>query len=260
MTKKLALFVSFPIILKKIRLGMKLITMLLLIGTIQLSAAGGISSSDDLQKIVVSGRVTDNTGSGLPGVNVVERGTVNGAITNVDGSYTLTVASSASVLSFSFVGYTSQDVTVGTQTTINVALAETVSTLEEIVVVGYTTQVRKNLSGSISTVSTMQVCSTSSFSNVTFQGQASGVTVSSANRPGGDAIIRIRGVGTINDPNPLYVIDGVPSDPVIISVQTILNQSRSLRMLLRLQFTGQGVQTVLLSSPPNAAVQVKAQH
>jgi len=146
MTKKLALFVSFPKALKKIRLGMKLITMLLFIGTIQLSAAGsGIASSDDPQRITVSGRVTDVTGSGIPGVNVVEKGTVNGALTNTDGGYSLTVASSASVLTFSFVGYTTQEVVVGNQTTVNIALAENVSTLDEIVVVGYTTQVRKNL-------------------------------------------------------------------------------------------------------------------
>jgi TonB-linked SusC/RagA family outer membrane protein len=215
MTKKLALFVSFPKILKKIRLGMKLITMLLLIGSIQVSATGsGIASSDDPQKVVVSGRVTDNTGSGLPGVNVVEKGTVNGAITNAEGGYTLTVASSASILSFSFVGYTPQEITVGPMTTINVVMAEAVSTLNEIVVVGYTTQVRKSLSGSVSTVSSDQLnVSIAPTAMTRLQGQASGVTVTTANRPGGDATIRIRGIGTINDPNPLYVIDGVPSDP-----------------------------------------------
>ena len=216
MTKKLAQFVSFPKILKKFRLGMKLITMLLLIGTIQLSATGsGVVSSDDLQKIVVSGRVTDLTGSGLPGVNVVEKGTVNGALTNVDGGFTLTVASSASIITFSFVGYTTQEITVANQTTINVVLAEAVSTLEEIVVVGYTTQIRKNLSGSISTVQAdaLKVAAPSTSAMSRLQGQASGVTIVSANRPGGDAVVRIRGIGTINDPNPLYVIDGVPAGP-----------------------------------------------
>jgi len=214
MTKKLALFVSFPKALKRIRLGMKLITMLLFIGTIQLSAVGsGIASSDDPQRITVSGRVTDVTGSGIPGVNVVEKGTVNGALTNTDGGYSLTVASSASVLTFSFVGYTTQEVVVGNQTTVNIALAENVSTLDEIVVVGYTTQVRKNLSGSISTVQddALQVAVPAPSVMSRLQGQASGVTVSSSNRPGGDAIIRIRGVGTINNSEPLYVIDGVPT-------------------------------------------------
>ena len=216
MTKKLALFVSFPKILKKIRLGMKLITMLLMIWTIQVSAAGsGIASSDDPQKIVVSGRVTDLTGGGLPGVNVVEKGTVNGAMTSADGGFSLTVASSASVLTFSFVGFTTQEIPVANQTTINVVLLENVSTLEEIVVVGYTTQVRKNLSGSISTVQAdaLKVAAPSTSAMSRLQGQASGVTVVSANRPGGDAIVRIGGVGTINDSNPLYVIDGVPAGP-----------------------------------------------
>lgn len=215
MTKKLALFVSFPKILKKFRLGMKLITMLLLIGAIQISAVGsGIASSDDPQKIVVSGRVADLTGSGIPGVNVIEKGTVNGVLTDVDGKYTLTVNSSVSVLVFSFVGYTSQEITVANQTTINVVLAENVSTLEEIVVVGYTTQVRKSLSGSVSTVSTEQLKESTAPSAMSrLQGQASGVTVTTANTPGGEATIRIRGVGTINDPDPLYIIDGVPSSP-----------------------------------------------
>jgi TonB-linked SusC/RagA family outer membrane protein len=214
MTKKLALFVSFPKILKRIRLGMKLITMLFLIGTIQLSAVGsGIASSDDPQRITVTGRVTDVTGSGIPGVNVVEKGTVNGVLTNAEGGFSIAVASSTSALTFSFVGYTTQEVVVGNQTTVNLVLAENVSTLDEIVVVGYTTQVRKNLSGSISTVQNeaLQVAVPAPSVMSRLQGQASGVTVSSSNRPGGDAIIRIRGVGTINDSEPLYVIDGVPT-------------------------------------------------
>ncbi|MBN2666975.1 MAG: carboxypeptidase-like regulatory domain-containing protein, partial [Bacteroidales bacterium] len=73
------------------------------------SANAGSIPSDDPQRITVTGRVTDNTGAALPGVNVIEKGTTNGVITTVDGGYTLTVASSASVLSFSFVGYTTQE-------------------------------------------------------------------------------------------------------------------------------------------------------
>ena len=214
MTKIHKVFDFLCHILKHTGSGLKQITILLMMWILLISTAkAGSIPSDDPQRITVAGRVTDNTGAALPGVNVIERGTTNGAITTVDGAYTLTVASSTSVLSFSFVGYTTQEVTVGNQTTINVVLAETVSTLDEIVVVGYTTQVRKNLSGSVSTVQddALQIAVPAPSVMSRLQGQASGVTVSSANRPGGDAIIRIRGVGTINNSEPLYVIDGVPT-------------------------------------------------
>lgn len=214
MTKKQKVSGFLHSALKLTGSGLKQITILLMMGILLASTAyAGSVPSDDPQRISVSGRVTDNTGAPLPGVNVVEKGTTNGAITNVDGGYTLNVASSASILSFSFVGYTAQEITVGSQTSINVVLAETLSALEEIVVVGYTTQVRKNLSGSISTVQddALQAAVPAPSVMSRLQGQASGVTVSSANRPGGDAIIRIRGIGTINDSEPLYVIDGVPS-------------------------------------------------
>ena len=211
MTKKFALFVSSSG--KRLRLIMKLITMLLMIGTIQLSAvSGGIVTSDDLQQKSISGRVTDAFGSGLPGVNIVEKGTLTGAITDVNGGYTITVSSANAILAFSSIGYTTQEKVVGAGNTVDVVLAESVSTLDEIVVVGYTTQVRKNLSGSISTIQTEQLkMRKEPAALASLQGQASGVTVSTSNRPGGDAIIRIRGVGTINNPEPLYVIDGVPS-------------------------------------------------
>lgn len=214
MTKIHKVFDFLCRILKQTGSGQKQITILLMMWILLISTANaGSIPSDDPQRINVAGRVTDNTGAALPGVNVIEKGTTNGAITTVDGVYTLTVASSASVLSFSFVGYTTQEITVGNQTAINVVLAETVSTLDEIVVVGYTTQVRKNLSGSVSTVQddALQIAVPAPSVMSRLQGQASGVTVSSANRPGGDAIIRIRGVGTINNSEPLYVIDGVPT-------------------------------------------------
>ncbi len=215
MKRKLELFVSLPGYLKEFRLVMKLVTMLLMVGTIHISAvAVGAVSPDDPQQKTVTGRITDATGAGLPGVNILEKGTINGAISDIDGNYVLTVGSAESVLAFSFIGYTSQEITVGPQAIINVVLAEAVSALDEIVVVGYTTQVRKSLSGSVSTVSSEQLTvSTAPTAMTRLQGQASGVTVTAANTPGGDATIRIRGVGTINDPDPLYIIDGVPSSP-----------------------------------------------
>ncbi|MBW6500254.1 MAG: TonB-dependent receptor plug domain-containing protein, partial [Bacteroidales bacterium] len=210
MTRKIEFPVSSSDKPKRWRLVMRLITMILLFGTIQLSAVNTFPDND--QQRTVTGRITDEGGNGLVGVNVVEKGTTNGAISNVDGGYTLTLTTANPVLVFSFVGYTTAEEIVGTRTTVDVVLQESISALEEIVVVGYTTQVRRNLSGSISTVQADQLkMRQEPAALASLQGIASGVTVSTANRPGGDAIVRIRGIGTINDPEPLYVIDGVPS-------------------------------------------------
>ena len=96
----------------------------------------GKSVADDQQR-TITGRIINEAGEGLPGVNIVEKGTVNGKISETDGSYSITVASASSVLVFSFVGYTPQEITVGSQTSINVTLAESAVGLDEIVVVGY---------------------------------------------------------------------------------------------------------------------------
>lgn len=206
MTKKtMQILPAFKVILK---MAASTMIVFLWLACLQANASG-----DDQQR-KVTGRVVDASGDGLIGVNIVEKGTTNGAISDANGSFTLSLISSDPTLQFSFIGYVTQEVTVGTQTTINVTLEESVSTLDEIVVVGYTTQMRKNLSGSISTVQAEQLTAVPSTAPMArLQGQASGVTVLNSNRPGGDAIVRIRGIGTINDANPLYVIDGVPVGP-----------------------------------------------
>jgi TonB-linked SusC/RagA family outer membrane protein len=196
---------------------MKLITMLLLFGTIHLSSAyasydnGIVVTSDNDQQITVTGRITDSNGNILPGVNIIEKGTINGAITNMDGVYTITVASSNSILSFSFIGYTTQEVIVGSQRTIDVLLVEAVSALDEIVVVGYTTQTRKSLTGAVSTVNAATLSESAAVNPITrLQGKIAGVTILNQHTPGEGSTIRIRGMTTINDSNPLYVVDGVP--------------------------------------------------
>jgi len=167
------------------------------------------------QERTITGRVTAEEEGPLPGVNVTVQGTTIGAITDINGSYSLLrVPGPESVLLFSSIGYVTQVVTVGSQSVIDVVLISDVLALQEVVVTGYTTQRKRDLSGSISTVSSEQLTvSTAPTAMSRLQGQASGVTVTSSNRPGGDATIRIRGIGTINDPNPLYIIDGVPSSP-----------------------------------------------
>jgi hypothetical protein len=155
MTKKMTLVISF---LAKKRPVMKMITMLLLIGTIlafiapDVSVAGSVSVND-LQQKKVAGKITDKAGVPLPGVNVLEKGTMNGAITDASGSFSLTVGSSNSVLTCSFIGYMTREIPVGNQTTITIVMDEAVTAMDEIVVVGYSTQARKSLTGAVSTVS-----------------------------------------------------------------------------------------------------------
>ena len=202
--------------LAKLRSGMKLLTMLLLFGTILSFVAPAVTdagnvSANDLQQKRVTGRVSDAGGSALPGVNIAEKGTANGAITDANGNFAISVASPASILSISFIGYSTQEVVVGDRTTIDIVLKESLSALDEIVVVGYSTQTRKSLTGSVSQVNAAAL-SESSASNPMqrLQGKVAGVTILNQHTPGEGATIRIRGMTTINDSNPLYVVDGVP--------------------------------------------------
>jgi len=161
-------------------------------------------------QISVSGVVTDNTGESIPGVSVVIPGTTTGVLTGLNGEYTITVPSSSSQLSFSFIGYTTQTVTVGNQRTINITLAEDVQQLDEIVVVGYGTQAKKDITGSVAVVSAEALAESSA---VTFsqalQGKSAGVYVSTTGAPGSGSTIRVRGVGSVNGSDPLVIIDGV---------------------------------------------------
>jgi len=162
----------------------------------------------------ITGTVTDEEGLGVPGVTIVVKGTTDGTITDIDGNYTLTVPAESKNLTFSYVGMLSQEIEIGDQTTINVEMKPDIIGVDEVVIVGYGTRMKEELTGAVSTVSAEKLEATSETSVASrLQGQVAGVTVLSANRPGADATIRIRGVGTINDPNPLYIIDGVPSGP-----------------------------------------------
>ena len=163
----------------------------------------------------VTGTVTDQkTGQTLPGVSIIEKGNpTHGTTTNVDGEYTITVSEDASLV-FSFVGYQAKEVPVNGRAVVNVKLKQSVEELEEVVIVGYGTQKKKNLTGSVSSVnaSTLEGQVAPNTSDL-LQGKMSGVTVQSfANHPGkGDPQIRIRGIRSFNDNNPMVVIDGVKS-------------------------------------------------
>ena len=210
MTKKIMRNVSFWTGLIKSRFVVKLLTLLLLLGTIQTFAAS-VPALSDLQQKRVTGRVTDAAGEALPGVNILEKGTINGAISDVDGRFALTVASSNSILNFSFIGYMTREVPVGSQTTIDVVMSQAETKLDEIVVVGYSTQARKSLTGSVSQVSSAELSESAATNPITrLQGKIAGVTILNQHTPGEGSTIRIRGMTTINDASPLYVVDGVP--------------------------------------------------
>jgi TonB-linked SusC/RagA family outer membrane protein len=171
-----------------------------------------VSGNIMAQKVSVSGKVTDAT-SGLPlfGVSIGISGTTSGAISDADGKYTIQVPSQETVLVFTSVGYKPQQIVVGGNLQLNVAMVQEITELEQIVVVGYGTQRKKDLTGSISLVSTKDIKSLAVPSiGDALQGRAAGVQVISSGTPGSDVTLRIRGVGTINNNNPLLVIDGVP--------------------------------------------------
>lgn len=163
--------------------------------------------------INVKGYIKDATGSGIPGVNILEKGTNNGIISGNDGGFTISVASATSTLVFSYVGFVSQQIKVNNQTTINVVLITDVSSLEEVIVVGYGTQRKKDLTGSIVRVEMDDVIrpSTSGFDQM-LQGRVPGVQISqTTGSPGGNVNVLIRGVSSITGGNqPLFVIDGFP--------------------------------------------------
>ena len=164
------------------------------------------------QKFQVTGRVTDAAnGTPLFGVSIGIKGTSTGSISDVEGKFTIQAPSKQATIVFSSVGYKPMEIVVGNQTQLSVLMVQEITQLDQIVVVGYGTQRKKDLTGSITLVSTkdMKSLALPSVSDA-LQGRAAGVQVISSGVPGSDATFRIRGVGTINNNDPLLVIDGVP--------------------------------------------------
>lgn len=162
----------------------------------------------------VRGTVTSaDDGKPLPGVSIVAKGTARGTVTDAEGRYSLTVADDVTTLVFSSVGYGRREVTLGNQAVLNVTLTPEENSLNEVVVVGYGTQRRRDLTGSIASVSEKEIkaVAVSSFDQ-SLQGRVAGVQVTNTSgRPGGGVSVRIRGANSISGGNePLYVIDGFP--------------------------------------------------
>ncbi len=164
----------------------------------------------------VKGVVTDaSSGEPLPGVDVIVKGTMKGASTDFDGNYEIKNVNKGEVLTFSYMGFETVKITVGNKTTINVALKESAEALEEVVVVGYGTATKKDVTGSVNLVNEKDFnkAPTSDPSGL-IQGKIAGVEVTSnGGAPGETQAIRIRGNGSLSLANePLLVVDGVPSD------------------------------------------------
>jgi outer membrane receptor protein involved in Fe transport len=162
----------------------------------QVTITGKVTSSEDQMPVI--------------GATVVIKGTKQGTTTNADGSFALT-ASPTDVIVVSFLGFTPQQIKVGDQKTINVVLIADASTLTEVVVTGYTSQRKKDLTGAVAVVDVAQLKSQPAASAVeALQGKAPGVQIVNDGAPGSTPQIRVRGITTINNNDPLFVVDGVP--------------------------------------------------
>ena len=161
----------------------------------------------------IRGRVTGENGEGIPGVSIVLKGSNTGTVTDVNGGYALTLPDASGTLVFSFIGYVSQEVAVSNSSTLDIVLKTDIQQLGEVVVVGYGTQEKKDITGAISAVkgADFQNLPTGGAQQA-LQGRAAGVNVvRNGGAPGNAGSIRIRGLGTVNNADPLIVIDGVPA-------------------------------------------------
>lgn len=173
------------------------------------------------QAQVIKGKVTDSqTGETLPGVNIVLKGTTTGTTTDASGEFSISLTEESSVLTLSFIGYKSQEVTVtNSQSFINISMEADIQSLDEVVVVGYGTQKKEHLTGAIASTDISNYAKTPVGNALSgLQGQVAGVTVSSGTgNPANSPQINIRGIGSVNGANPLYVIDGVPANPAYLN-------------------------------------------
>lgn len=166
------------------------------------------------QEKTVTGTVTDSTNEPLIGASVVIQGTSNGTITDIDGKYSIT-ASPDNVLEFSYVGMVKQDVKVGSQHVINIQLKEDSQMLAEIVVIGYGSAKKRDLTGSITNIKGAEIANKPSTNPLSsLQGKVAGVQIINSGQAGSDPEIRVRGTNSINGYKPLYIVDGLFNDNI----------------------------------------------
>ena len=166
------------------------------------------------QNVTITGVVKDQSGEPLIGVNVMEKGTTNGSITDVDGKYSVSVKGGKTILVFSYIGYISQEIPVGNQKTLNVTMKEDTEELEEVVVIGYGTAKKKDLTGAISRVKAekMEVEAPRSVQDL-LRASAAGLSISMSTDAAGTADLQVRGKNSLKaGSSPLLVLDGVIYD------------------------------------------------
>ncbi len=179
----------------------------------------------------VNGQVSSSgDGQGVPGASISIKGSNVGTTTDGQGKFSIAVKDAGSVLIISSVGFAKKEVTVGTQSTINISLIEDVSSLDEVVVTGYGSQSKKDITGAVAVLDGKRLLNVPAANlGQAMQGKITGVVVGNDNSPGGGVSVRIRGFGTINDNSPLYVIDGVPTKGNLSTINT--NDIESMQVL-----------------------------
>lgn len=222
---------------KKVTKGVgEILIFLMLITTYQVQAYENMNTSPKYgaEQTEITGVVTGSAkGMPIPGVSIVEKGTNNGAVTDFDGNYSISLSSSDAVLVFSYVGFKTKEVEVNGQTSIDVSLEDEVSQLDELIVVGYASQKKRTITGALSSVNVEDLESRRVSNPIqALQGQVAGVNITQSTGAPGDAIeVRIRGNGTIGNNNPLYVVDGIPTreisflSPTDIKSMTVLKDA-----------------------------------
>lgn len=175
-----------------------------------------VSHTVSAQSTTIEGKITDAAGLSLPGVNIQEKGTKNGTSTDFEGSFKINVTSNKAVLIISYLGFQTQEVSVAGKTKVNVSLAEQSNSLNEVVVVGYGSVKKTDLTGSVSTISAATITERNTTSALeAIQGSTPGVQISSSSGRSGDGFkVVIRGNNSLVGSSPLYVVDGVPVDNI----------------------------------------------
>lgn len=196
--------------------SVKIVTLVLVCGLAlpAFSPASGTPSADEQQQIRVSGTVTDaSTGEAMPGVNVIVKGSTIGTVTDMNGKYSLNITDPDAVLVASFIGYTPVEIPAAGKTIVDISLKSEALSLEEVVVIGYGTQKKVNVIGSVTTVSTDEIntAPVSMVSNALAGRMPGAIVQQGSGQPGGnEAVILIRGKATLGDNSPLIVVDGIP--------------------------------------------------
>ena len=179
----------------------------------------------------IKGKVVDAAGGTVPGATVVLKGSSSiGTTTTADGMFSLTLPDGSTTLVVSSIGFLTQEVSITNQSQVEIILQSDVKSLSEVVVTGYSSQSKRDITGAVSTVDAKELTKVSA-PNVAaqLQGRVAGVTVTANNTPGGEATVRIRGFGTVNNNDPLYVIDGVPTKGGLNSINP--NNIESMQVL-----------------------------